>query len=330
MNGSIGWCRAGVALVTAAVAVMATAPWAAAQDYPVKPIRLVVPYPPGGGTDLVSRVLAQTITAHTKWSFVIENKPGAGGAIGVEQAARAAADGYTIVMGQTSNLALAPSLNRKLPYDPVKDLQPITLVASGPLILVVSSASTYKTLADLVAAAKAQPGRVLFGSPGNGSLGHLGGELFLQAAGIRLEHIPYKGAAQAITDVLGGRLDVFVSTVPAALPQVRSDRLRALAVLSAEPHADLPGTPSAAQAGLTGLEVANWYGLLVPTATPKAIVAQLSEEVSRALGNADFRAKYAAEGVTPRAGTADAFGALIKSEIVKWERAIKASGLKLE
>jgi tripartite-type tricarboxylate transporter receptor subunit TctC len=324
----IGRCAA--AIVSILSAMLATSPMAGAQDYPAKAIRLVVPYPPGGGTDLVSRVLAQTITANAKWSFVIENKPGAGGAIGVEQAARSAADGYTIVMGQTSNLALAPSLNRKLPYDPLKDLQPITLVASGPLILVVSSASKYKSLADLVAGAKAEPGRVLFGSPGNGSLGHPGGELFLLSAGIRMEHIPYKGAAQAITDVLGGRLDVFVSTVPAALPQVRSDRLRALAVLATEPHADLPGVPSAEQAGMKGLEVANWYGLLVPAATPKAIVVRLAEEVSRALGNADLKAKYAAEGVTPSGNTADAFGALIASEIVKWEKAIKASGLKLE
>jgi tripartite-type tricarboxylate transporter receptor subunit TctC len=316
------------AAVSAVVITAATV--AMAKDYPAKPIRLIVPYPPGGGTDLVSRVLAQTITANAKWSFVIENKPGAGGAIGVEQAARAAADGYTIVMGQTSNLALAPSLNRKLPYDPVKDLQPITLVASGPLVLVVSSASKHRTLADLVAAAKAQPGRVLFGSPGNGSLGHLGGELFLQSAGIRMEHIPYKGAAQALTDVLGGRLDVFVSTVPAALAQVRSDRLRALVVLSSAAHPDLPGVPSAAQAGLAGLEVANWYGLLVPAAAPKAAVARLGAEVARALSNADLVAKYAAEGVSASPGTPETFAALIRSEIAKWAGAIKASGLKLQ
>lgn len=330
MQVSTGRIGSGAAIGLAVLATIAASPPAMAQDYPTKPIRLIVPYPPGGGTDLVSRVLAQTITANAKWSFVIENKPGAGGAIGVEQAVRAAADGYTIVMGQTSNLALAPSLNRKLPYDPVKDLQPITLVASGPLVLVVSSASKYKTLADLVAAAKAQPGRILFGSPGNGSLGHLGGELFLLSAGIKMEHIPYKGAAQAITDVLGGRLDLFVSTVPAALPQVRSDRLRAVVVLSRETHPDLPGVVSAAEAGMPGLDVANWYGVLLPSATPKAIVARLSQEVTRALGNADLKAKYAAEGATPRGGTAAEFGVLIKSEIAKWATAIKASGLKLE
>jgi tripartite-type tricarboxylate transporter receptor subunit TctC len=311
--------RAGI-LACAWAALSALVPSAAAQEYPTKPIRFVVPYPPGGGTDIVSRVLAQTIAEHTKWSFVIENKPGAGGAIGMEVAARAAADGYTIVMGQTSNLALSPSLNRKLPYDPVKDLQPIALVASGPLILVVSSASKPATLAQFVDQAKTQPGRMMFGSPGTGSLGHLGGELFQQAAGIKLEHIPYKGATQALTDVLGGRLDLYVSTVPAALAQIRSDRLRAIAVLSSERLADLPAVPPVADAGMPGLEVANWYGLLVPAATAKPIVARLGEEVARALSNADLKSKYAAEGVGTRGGTAEAFGAHIKAEITKWER----------
>ncbi len=317
------------------VAGLMTAAWGLsgpvfAQDYPARPIRFIVPYPPGGGTDLVSRVLAQTIAEHTKWTFVIENKPGAGGAIGVEQAARAAADGYTIVMGQTSNLALSPSLNRKLPYDPVKDLQPITLVASGPLILVANSGAAFNSLAGLVSQAKAQPGKFMFGSPGNGSLGHLGGELFQQAAGVRLEHIPYKGAAQALTDVLGGRLDIYVSTVPAALAQIRSGRLQALAVLSAARHSDLPEVPAAREANMPSLEVANWYGLLVPAATSKAVVARLGQEVARALTNADLKAKYTAEGVEPKGGTAEAFAAHIKAEIAKWETAIKSSGVKLE
>lgn len=303
---------------------------ATAQEYPTKPIRFIIPFPPGGGTDLMSRVLAARITEQSRWNFLLENKPGVGGSLGVEQAARAAADGYTIVMGQASNLALNPSISPKLGYDPVKDLQPISMVASGPLMLVGSAGSRIISLKGLLAEAKANPGRVLFGSPGAGTLGHLGGELFNRSAGVKLEHIPYRGAAQALTDVLGGRLDLYVSTVPAALGQIRAGKLRGIAVMGLERHPDLPDVPTVAEIVLPGFEVANWYGVLVPAATPAPIVARLGIEVRKALESGEVRERLAAEGVMARASTPEAMLAHIKAEIAKWAPVIKDNGVKLE
>lgn len=318
---------AGMALVAA---VAATTSLAQAQTYPAKPIRFIIPFPPGGGTDLMSRVLAQRIGEDAKWTFLLDNKPGAGGSIGVEQAARAAPDGYTIVMGQTSNLALNPTLNPRLAYDPVKDLQPISMVASGPLMLVGGAGSRITSLAVLLAEARANPGKLLFGSPGNGTLGHLGGVLFNRTANVKIEHIPYRGAAQAITDVLGGRLDLYVSTVPAALGQIKAGKLTGIAVMGLERHPDLPAVPTVAEGVSPGFEVANWYGVLVPAATPPAIVARLSEVVRKALDSAEVRGKLAAEGVTARASTPEAMAAHIKAELAKWAPVIKASGVKME
>ena len=303
---------------------------ARAQEYPAKPIRFVIPFPPGGGTDILSRALAQRITEQSKWTFLLDNKPGAGGSIGIEQAARAAPDGYTIVMGQTSNLALNTTLNPKLAYDPLRDLQPVSMVASGPLMLVAASGWRLRDLSALLADAKADPGKVMFGSPGNGTLGHLGGELFKARAGIELQHVPYRGASPALIDVLGGRLDLYVSTVPAALGQIRGGKLKGVAVMGLQRHPDLPDVPTVAEAVSPGFEVSNWYGVLVPAATPASIVAQLNAEVVKALDSAEVRDKLAAEGVAPRSSTPDAMAVHIKAEIAKWAPVIKASGVTLE
>ncbi len=316
--------------VAAVLAIAAASVPVIAQEYPTKPIRFIVPFPPGGGTDLLSRALAHRITEQTKWAFLLDNKPGAGGSIGVEMAARAAPDGYTIVMGQTSNLALNPTLNPKLPYDPVKDLAPVSMVASGPLMLVASTGWRLKDLDALIADAKTSPGKVMFGSPGNGTLGHLGGELFKARSGIDMQHIPYRGAAQALTDVLGGRLDLYVSTVPAALGQIKGGKLKGVAVMGAKRHPDLPDVPTVAERVQPGFEVANWYGVLVPAATPQAIVERLSGEISKALASVEVRDKLAAEGVAPHGSTAEAFGAHIRGEIAKWRPIIAAAGVKLE
>jgi len=208
-------------------AILATI--AFAQNFPDKPIRLIVPFPPGGGTDIFSRTVANKLTQDSKWVVVVENKPGAGGNIGIDAVAKAAPDGYTIGMGQTSDLAINATLYSKLPYDPLKDLAPIVLVADAPLVLVVPATSPFKSVADLVAAAKKRPGEITFASPGNGTVSHLTGELFQTAAGIKLQHIPYKGSGQAITDLIGGQVQSFIASVPTALSQIKGGSLRALA-----------------------------------------------------------------------------------------------------
>ncbi len=327
---SINLTAIAVAAISLHVSLHASHSSAIAQDYPTKPIRFIVPFPPGGGTDILSRALAQRMTEQSKWSLILDNKPGAGGSIGVEQAARAAADGYTIVMGQTSNLALNPTLNPKLPYDPIRDLKPVSMVASGPLMLVASSGWRLDDLKALLTDAKSNPGKAMFGSPGNGTLGHLGGELFKARAGIDLQHIPYRGASQALTDVLGGRLDLYVSTIPAAIGQIKGGKLKGIGVMGPQRHPDMPTVPTVAEVIGKEVDVANWYGVLVPAATPQAIIDRLGAEIVKALGSDEVKAKLAAEGVAPLSSTPEAFSAHIKAEIAKWAPIIKATGVTME
>src|SRR6266849_6929208 len=238
-----------------------------AQAYPAKPIRLIVPFPPGGGTDIAARTIANKLSDSVKWTFVVENKPGAGGNLGVEQAVKSPADGYTLVIGQTSNLAINPTLYAKLPYDPLRDLSPVALVVSAPVVFVVAANSRYASLGDLLAAAKTDPGGVTFASPGNGTVSHLAGELLQRAAGVKLTHVPYKGASQALTDTLGGQVQSFMSSAPS---QIKGGRLRAIAVTSAKRSPELPDTPTIAESGYQGFEASTWYGLLAPAGTPAA------------------------------------------------------------
>ena len=318
---------AGIALTTMALHGIT----ASAQDsYPSRPIRLVVPFPPGGGTDTMSRVVANKLTETLKWTIVVDNRPGAGGNIGVDAAAKAPADGYTIVMGQTSNLAVNPTLYAKLPYDPVKDLAPITTVADAPLVLVVAASSKFKTLADVVAASKAKPGDVTFATPGNGTVAHLTGELFQRAAGIKLQHIPYKGSSQAITDLMGGTIDVFMASVPTAISHIKSGKMRALAVTSAKRSVSLPDVPSINDLGYKGFDANTWFGLAAPAGTPASVIARLNSEVNRVLQMPDVREKIRAEGGDILGGTPEAFGSLIKSDVVKWGKVVKDSGAKVD
>ena len=318
---------AGAAL-TAAALCGATA-WA--QDaYPSRPIRLIVPFPPGGGTATMSRVVANKLTETLKWTIVVDNRPGAGGNIGVDAAAKSPADGYTIVMGQTSNLAVNPTLYAKLPYDPVKDLAPITTVADAPLVLVVAANSKFKTLADVVAGAKAKPGDITFATPGNGTVAHLTGELFQRAAGIKLQHIPYKGSSQAITDLMGGTIDVFMASVPTAISHIKSGKMRALAVTSAKHSVSLPDVPSINDAGYKGFDANTWFGLAAPAGTPPAVIARLNTEINRVLQMPDVREKIRGEGGDILGGTPEAFGSLIKTDVVKWGKVVKESGAKVD
>jgi tripartite-type tricarboxylate transporter receptor subunit TctC len=313
-----------------AIAAATFASGAFAQAFPSKAIRLIVPFPPGGGTDIIARETSQKVAAATGWTFVVENKPGAGGNMGVDAVAKAPADGYTIVLGQTSNLAINPSLYAKMPYDPQKDLVPIVLVANAPLVMVTSATSQHKTLAEVVNAAKARPGAVNFASPGNGTVAHLASELFQKAAGIKTQHVPYKGAAMALTDVISGNVDLYMSSVPTLLGQIKQGKLRALAVTSTKRVDDLPNVPTIHESGYKGFDAATWFGLLAPAGTPKDVVARLNAEFNKALQQPELRKKLGDEGADPAGGTPEQFAALIKDEAVRWGKVVKESGARID
>ena len=240
----------------------------AAQDYPTKPIKLIVPFPPGAAPTSSRASIGKKLAETLKWVVVIDNKPGAGGNIGVDAAAKSPPDGYTMVMGQTSNLAINPTLYTKLPYDPMKDLAPVVLVAYAPLVLVRCANSPFKSLADVVAAAKTKPGHITFASPGNGTVAHLTGELFQNAAGVKFQHIPYKGSAQAITDLMGGQVQIFMSSMPTALSQIKGGQAAGDRGDVGQRAAELPDVPTIAESGYKGFDANTWFGLLVPAKTP--------------------------------------------------------------
>jgi len=312
-----------------AIAAAVSAP-AAAQTYPAKPIHLIVPFTPGGGTDLFSRAIANQLTEKLKWTLVVDNKPGAGGNLGIDAAAKSPADGYTMVMGQTSNLAVNPTLYPKLPYDPLKDLVPVVLVASAPIIIVVNDKSPYRSLADVVAAAKAKPGRISLASPGNGTVAHLSAELLQRAAGMELIHIPYKGAAPALTDLMGGQVDLYASSVSSAIGQLKGGKVRALAVTSAKRSPALPEVPTVAESGYPGFDADTWYGLLMPAGTPQAIVQRVNAEVNKLLALPELRQRIGAEGGEALGGTEERFTALLKADLAKWGNAVRQSGAKVD
>ena len=301
-----------------------------AQGYPSKPIRLIVPFAAGGGTDIFARVIANKLQATNKWVVVVDNKPGAGGNIGVDVAAKSPPDGYTVVLGQTSNLAINPTLYPRIPYDALKDLTPVVLVADAPLVLVVSSSSPYQSLADIVAAAKAKPGELTYATPGSGTASHLSAELFQKAAGIKLQHVPYKGAAPALTDVLGGQVQLFVSSVPSAIAQVKAGKLRAIAVTTSRRSPALPDVPTIAEAGYKGFDATTWYGLLVPAKTPADIVSKLNAVVSKLLETSEVREKIALEGGDVIGGTSEEFATRLKADHAKWGAIVRESGAKVD
>jgi tripartite-type tricarboxylate transporter receptor subunit TctC len=301
-----------------------------AQAWPSKPIRLVVPFPPGGGTDIIAREASQRVATATGWTFVIENKPGAGGNLGVDAVAKAPPDGYSIVLGQTSNLTINPTLYAKMPYDSQKDLAPIVLLANAPLVMVTGVGTPYKTLADAVNAAKAKPGALNFASPGNGTVAHLTSELFQKAAGVKTQHVPYKGAAQALTDVVGGTVDLYMSSVPTLLGQIKQGKLRPLAVTSAKRVDDLPDVPTINESGYKGFDAVTWFGLLAPAGTPPEVIAKLNAEFNKALKQPDLLKKLGDEGADPAGGTPEQFAALIKEEIPRWGKVVKESGAKID
>ena len=301
-----------------------------AQAWPARPIRIVVPFPAGGGTDTIAREMSQRVAAATGWTFVIDNKPGAGGNLGVDAVAKSPADGYTLVIGQTSNLAINPTLYAKMPYDSQKDLAPIVVLANAPLVMVTGMSTPLKTLGDAVGMAKAKPGALNFASPGNGTVAHLTSVMFQKAAGIQTQHIPYKGAAQALTDVIGGSVELYMSSVPTLIGQIRNNKLRALAVTSAKRVDDLPNVPTINESGYSGFDAVTWFGLLAPAGTPKDVIAKLNSEFNKALQNPELRKKLGDEGADPAGGTPEQFAALIKDDIPRWGKVVKESGARVD
>jgi len=299
-------------------------------NYPTKPIRFIVPFPPGGGTDILSRLVANKLTETVGWRIVIDNRGGAGGNIGLQAAAQATPDGYTMVMGQTSNLAINPALYSKLPYDPIRDFVPVSLVSASPIALVVSPKSPYKTIGDVVSAAKAKPGQITFGSPGSGTVAHLTGELFQRIAGIKYVHVPYKGAAQAMPDLIGGRIDLYSGSLETAMPHMKGGTIRALAVTSLQRVSAAPDVPTVSEAGYKGFQATTWFGILVAKGTPDPIVNRLTAEITKVLQLPDIAERMSASGGLPVKTGPKEFAALLRAEIPRWSQIVKESGAKVD
>lgn len=311
----------------AALAVILSPGAFAQQDYPSRPIRVIVPYPPGGTTDLLARMLSQKLTERLGQPLVIDNRPGAGGAIGTTLAAKAAPDGYTLDFGNLGPNAINPSLST-LQYDAEKDLAPISIVGSVPLIII--TAQSARSVQDLIAQAKANPGKLTFGSVGIGSVSHVSGELFNSMAGTRMVHVPYKGGAPAVQAALTGEVTIMFATSLEAIRHIKSGKVRALGITSSKRSPVAPDIPTVSESGLSGFEVDAWFGLLAPAATPRAIVERLSREVAWVVDVPEIRAKFADLAVVPMATTPDQFAAIIRADIAKWAKVIKESGAKAE
>jgi tripartite-type tricarboxylate transporter receptor subunit TctC len=316
-----------LAIVAAAAAAPALAP---AQTYPTKPIRLIVPFPPGGGTDILSRLVAQKLTESAKWTVIADNRAGAGGTIGITEATRAAPTGYDLVMGQKDNLVVGPWLYKNLPWDPTKDLTAIAHVAYTPIVIATGANSRFKTLEDVVKAAKAAPDTITYGSPGSGTTIHLAGDLFEKAAGIKIRHVPYKGSNPAMIDALSGNIDLLVSSVPSAITQIKSGKLRALAVTSAKRSSSFPDVPTVAESGYKGFDVSTWYGIFAPANTPKDVVTTVNAEVNKLLATTEMKDAIHAQGAEPQSMTPEQFSTLLKTDYEKWKGIVQASGATIE
>ena len=302
-----------------------------AQGYPSKPIRLVVPYPAGGPLDIMARAIGQKLTEAWSQPVIVDNRAGAGGNIGADLVAKAAPDGYTLLMGAVATQAINPALYSKIPYDAAKDFAPVALVAQVPNILVVNPAVPVNSVRELIELARAKPGTLNFASGSTGSTGHLAGELFKTMAGVDMMHIPYKGAAPATTDLLAGQVQLMFDNLANALPNVKAGKLRALAVTTLARSPAVPDLPTIAESGLPGFDLTTWFGLLVPAGTPPEIVAKLSAEVVRALNSNDMRERLQRMGAEPPANnTPEHFAAFIRSEAAKYAKVVKSSGAKVD
>ena len=303
---------------------------ALAQAYPTKPVTIIVPFAAGGTTDILARIIGQALTAELGQSVVVDNRAGAGGNIGGQAAAKAAPDGHTLFMGTVGTHAINASLYKKMPFDPVKDFAPLTRVANVPNLLVANPAQPYKSVKDLIAYAKANPGKVNFGSSGNGSSIHLSGELFKSLAKVDMQHVPYKGSAPAVTDLMGNQIGIMFDNMPSAIQHVRSGKLAPLAVTTAKRSPELPNVPTIAEAGVPGYEATSWFGMFAPAGTPAPVLAKLNAAIVKVLAQPDVKKKINEQGAEVYSETPEQFAAFIQAESVKWGKVVKESGASLD
>ena len=315
---------------TLGAAVLAFPPGVAAQAWPAKPLRMILAFPPGGPTDINARIFAMKMGETLGQQVVVDNRPGAGGNIAAAEAAKAPADGYTIFYN-TSAITIAPSLYSKVSYDTARDFAPVALTATVPLVLAINPGVPAKTVQEFIAYARANPGKVNYGSSGSGTITHLAGALFASQLGLQVQHIPYKGSAPALADVAGGQTQMMIDTINTILPYARDGRLRALGIAIPRRSATLPEVPTLEEAAnLPGFEMSAWQGIVVPAATPREIVARLNAEVNKAVQNADLRARLAATGSEPLGGTSEQYAAYIKSELARWAKVVKDAGARAD
>ncbi len=309
---------------------IALATLASAQGYPSKPVRIVAPFGAGSTIDIIGRIIAPKLHEALGQPVIVENRAGAGGAIGMDAVAKAAPDGHTLVIGALGPLAMNPILYPKTPFDPVKDFAAISLLATGPVVIAVHPSIPARTIQELVGLAKKRPGALNFGSPGVGTSPHLTGELFKLITGTDIVHVPYKGNAEAITDLIGGQVGIVFTGVPPVVPLAKAGKVRLLATTGKARLANLPDVPTIREAGVTGADVLIWYGVVAPAATPKDVVARLNREIVKVMSLPDVRDKFLQQSVDPASSSADEFAQLIRDEVARWGKVIRAAGIKLE
>ncbi len=301
-----------------------------AQTYPTKPIRIVVTSPPGGSQDFLARLLAQSLAPPLGQTVLVDNRTGASGAIGIDHVAKAAPDGYTLLLGAAGPIAIVPAVKNNLPFDPVRDFAPITLVAAGPFAVVVHPSVPVRTLKELIAVAKAKPRVLNYGSSGTGASPHLAMELLKSMSGIDLVHVPYKGVGPALTDLIGGQIDAMIADVHLVAPHEKSGRLRVLAVTSTERSSVIPDVPTVSEAGVAGYSAGTWFGLFAPAKTPVAIIARLNEEAGKILADRALADRLSTQGIGPRPSTPEQLGAHLRDEIAKWRKVVESANITLD
>lgn len=316
-------------ILCAAVLAFATAAPALAQNYPARPVRFIVPFAPGGNTDVQGRLIAMKLSEKWGQQVVVDNRAGAGGTLGVEMLAKAPADGYTMALASFGNILVGPSLFPKLAYDPLKDLAPLVLVSQPPGLLVVNPGLPVKTVADFISYGKANPGKLNYGSAGNGTWNHLFAEHFKALTGIQMTHIPYKGANLAVTDVMAGQIQLSFAPFPAAVPQIKSGRLRVLGVTSMQRSPVLPEVPTIAESGLPGYSAATWFAMLAPAKTPQPLIQKINADANAVLALAEVKAAFAADGTEPAGGTPEQLRESMRNGIAQWGKLVRELGIKL-